>query len=87
MEIFFQEHFKNLISIRWSETALEAKVTAGFHRDRDLCFLKKDNKSQRPAGSFNFKAFFMRKTHPEEKKNPSKFCQYIMFNTWHHHGS
>jgi hypothetical protein len=45
-----------------SETASE-DVTAGFHRDREL-FLKKDNKSQRPAGSFNFKAFFSR----EQKK-------------------
>lgn len=43
-----------------SETASE-EVTAGFHRERDLVkiFLKKDNKSQRPAGSFNFKAFFL----------------------------
>lgn len=42
-----------------SETAFK-EVTAGFHRDREL-FLKKDNKSIRPAGSFNFKAFFFGK--------------------------
>jgi hypothetical protein len=39
-----------------SETAFR-EVTAGFHRVREL-FFKKDYKSQRPAGSFNFKAFF-----------------------------
>lgn len=63
-----------------SETASK-EVTAGFHRDRAL-FLKKDNKFQRPAGSFNLKAFFF-----EERK---KFFQVLsihyvehMAPSWH----